>query len=177
MEIKASCKYDLNAMKAFTRRSMYIKANPKSRMIVTTILYSILMLLVVFCLIVVGHNSTLYTILGLCVLALLWLYFTYFLSPIIKYNAQVKMKDAKNEYIFYDDMIKASTEGDEFNGETKIEYSLFVKAYETNEYFFIYITKRQAFMVDKSTIEGGTAADIRKKLIFYLGDKYIVCNY
>lgn len=177
MEIKASCKYDLNAMKAFTRRNMYIKANPKSRMIVTTILYAILMLLIVFCLIVFGHNSTLYTILGLCVLMLVWLYFTYFLSPIIRYNAQEKMKDVKNEYIFYDDIIKASTEGDEFKGETKIEYSLLVKAYETNEYFFIYITKRQAFIIDKSTVEGGSPLEIRQKLMSCLDDKYIVCDY
>ena len=92
-------------------------------------------------------------------------------------KATAKMKDAVNEYIFLDDMIKVFTKSDEYNGEAKIEYSLFAKVYETSKYLFMYQTNNQAFVIDKSTIEGGTTEDIRMKLYSFLGDKYIICKY
>jgi FlaA1/EpsC-like NDP-sugar epimerase len=49
--------------------------------------------------------------------------------------------------------------------------------FETDKFFFIYINKRQMFVVDKATIEGGTAKEISSKLASVLGKKYIRCKY
>ena len=87
------------------------------------------------------------------------------------------MKDAENEYIFCDNVLKTFTKSQEYNGEAKFEYSLFVKVYETSKYFFMYQTNNQVLIVDKSTIEGGTVEEIRNKLSAFVKDKYILCKY
>ena len=65
----------------------------------------------------------------------------------------------------------------EFNGEAKVEYSLFVKGYETSKYFFLYQTNNQVYIVNKAFIEGGSCEEISDKLRSTLGKKYIVCKY
>ena len=87
------------------------------------------------------------------------------------------MKEAENEYVFYDNEIKAFTASTEYNGEAKIEYSLFVKVYETSKYFFLYQTNNHVFVVDKSTVEGGNINDIRTVLAGAINGKYIICKY
>ena len=87
------------------------------------------------------------------------------------------MKETENEYVFCDDVLRAYTKSQEYNGEAVIEYSLFDKVYETSKYFFLYQTNSQVFIVDKNTIEGGTAEQIRSRLSAVEGIKYTFCNY
>ena len=87
------------------------------------------------------------------------------------------MQNADNQYIFCDDVLKAFTKSREYNGESEIAYSLFVKVYETSKYLFLYQTNNQVFIVDKNTIEGGTVEEIRNKLSAFVTNKYIVCKY
>ena len=87
------------------------------------------------------------------------------------------MQNVENEYIFCDNVLKTFTKSQQYNGEAEIEYSLFVKVYETTRYLFLYQTNNQVFVVNKSTIEGGTIEDIRHKLTAYVKDKYIICKY
>ena len=87
------------------------------------------------------------------------------------------MKDIQNEYIFCNDELKAFTKSVEYNGEVAIEYSFFVKVYETTKYLFLYQTNNQVFIVDKNTVEGGTIEEIRNKLSAFVKDKYILCKY
>ena len=46
-----------------------------------------------------------------------------------------------------------------------------------SDYFFLYQTNNQAFLVDKSTVEGGSVDDIRNKLSSFVKDKYYICKY
>ena len=95
----------------------------------------------------------------------------------MQYKSLAKMKEAENEYIFYDNELKVFTASPEYNGEAKIEYSLFVKVYETAKYFFLYETNNQVFAVDKSTVEDGSASQIRAVLTEAINGKYIICKY
>ena len=87
------------------------------------------------------------------------------------------MQNVENQYIFCDNVLKTFTKSQEYNGQAEIEYSLFVKVYETSRHLFLYQTNNQVFIVDKNTIEGGTAQDIRSKLTTYVKDKYIICKF
>ena len=87
------------------------------------------------------------------------------------------MKDIENNYLFNDNVLKVSSKSEEYSGEAEIEYSLFTKVYETSAYFFLFQTNNQAFIIDKSTIEGGSADDIRNKLTSFVKDKYFICKY
>ena len=44
-------------------------------------------------------------------------------------------------------------------------------------YFFIFHTKNQAFVVEKSTFSGGTPEELRDKLSVLLGKKYYINKY
>lgn len=101
----------------------------------------------------------------------------YFLLPKIRYNSFARMKDITNEYTFCDEVLMITTKAAEYNGQGEIKYSLIVKVYETTKYFFIFQNKSQVLMIDKSTIVGGTADEIREKIQGAMSRKYIVCNY
>ena len=108
---------------------------------------------------------------------MLWNAYMWFFYPKVRYNALAKLKNTQNEYVFTDEKIFVITTGAEYSGEAEIEYSLFVKVYETSKYLFLYQTNNQVFIVDKSTVEGGTVEEIRNKLSTFLKAKYITCKY
>ncbi len=176
MEIKAKCKFDFESIKALTHLSLFKKASPKKRFLTWSIISTILAVIIVLEMIIFSDPMLIEVLLVAIVLFLFECYL-YFLLPKIRYKAVAKMKDAENEYIFCDNVLITFTKSQEYNGEAEIEYSLFVKAYETSKYFFMYQTNNQVFIVDKSTVEGGTVEDIRSKLTTHIKDKYIICKY
>ena len=176
MEIKAKCKFNFDSIKALTHLSLFKKSNPKKRFLTWSIISGILAVIVFLEMIIFSDAMPIEL---LCVAVLLFLFecYLYFLLPKIRYKALAKMKDAENEYIFCDNVLKTFTKSQEYNGEAEIEYSLFVKVYETSRYLFLYQTNNQVFIVDKNTIEGGTVEEIRNKLSAFATNKYIVCKY
>lgn len=177
MEIRAKCKFDFDSVKALAHLTMFKRANPKKRLIFLSFAFAILFGIIILEMVIFDVDSILLVLLGVDIVWLTVLYFWYFFIPKIKYKSLSKMKDIENEYIFYDDELKAFTKSEEYNGKAAIEYSFFVKVYETSKYFFMYQTNNQVFLVDKSTVEGGTVEDIRNKLSAYTKDKYIICKY
>ena len=176
MEIKAKCKFDFDSIRALTHLSLFKKANPKKRFLTWSIISAILAVVIIFEMIVFSDAMLIEL---LCVAGVLFLLecYLYFLLPKIRYKALAKMKDAENEYIFCDNVLKTFTKSQEYNGKAEIEYSLFVKVYETSRYLFLYQTNNQVFIVDKFSIENGTVEDIRNKLSAFVKDKYIICKY
>ena len=177
MEIKAKCKFDKDSIRALAHLSTFKKSNPKKTVIARTILCLILLLVIVAELVVFDFDVVPIILIVVDLLVILIDFFMYFGLPKIQYKALAKMKDVENEYIFCDNVLKTFTKSQEYNGEAEIEYSLFVKVYETSKYFFMYQTNNQVFIVDKSTIEGGTVEEIRSKLSAFVKDKYILCKY
>ena len=178
MEIKAKGKLDFKAIKALTHLTMFKKANPKKSFLTLLIILTVLTGILVFEMIFFSDYTLLLSLtLSLDFFLVLLLCYSYFLLPKITYKSMAKMKDAENEYIFYDGFLKGFTKINEYNAEARIEYSSLVKVYETSKYLFLYQTKQQAYIVDKSTIEGGTVEEIRNNISAFLKDKYIICKY
>jgi len=176
MEIKAKCKFDFDSIRALTHLSLFKKANPKKKFLSWSIISAILAVIIILEMIIFSDAMLIEL---LCIAGLLFLLecYLYLLLPKIRYKALAKMKDAENEYIFCDNVLKAFTKSQEYNGEAEIEYSLFVKVYETSRHLFLYQTNNQVFIVDKNTVEGGTVEEIRNKLSAFATNKYIVCKY
>ena len=176
MEIRAKCKFDFESIRALTHLSLFKKANPKKRFLTWSIISAILVVIIIFEMIVFSDAMLVEL---LCVVIILFLLecYLYFLLPKIRYKALAKMKEVENEYIFFDNVLKTFTKSQEYNGEAEIEYSLFVRVYETTKHLFLYQTNNQVFIVDKSTIDGGIIGDVRNKLTAFVKDKYIICKY
>lgn len=177
MKIKAKCKYDLDSVKALTHLAMYKKADPKKRLIFWSAVFVILFIIIVLEMIAFGMDAILFVLLSVEIFGLFLIYFWYFIIPKIQYKSLAKMKNVENEYVFCDNVLKVFTKSQEYNGEAEIEYSLFIKVYETSRYLFLYQTNNQVFIIDKSSVEGGTVEEIRNQLSAFVKDKYIVCKY
>ncbi len=177
MEIKAKCKYDKEVVKSLLHLSLYKKSNPNKSFVFrsVTCCFPILFGICYYSNFRFTFIPITYIVCGL--IAIVCNFFMHFIVPKIQYKSLAKMKNVENEYIFCDDVFKSFTKNNEYTGSAEIEYSLFVKVYETSKYFFLYQTQNQVFIVDKSTIENGTADDIKNKLLSYVKDKYIVCQY
>lgn len=177
MEIKAKCKYDYEGSKAISYVCSYKKKKPSKTMLLHIIFVLALALLALNLVGLTGEWGTNPLVLVICGLMVILELTVYFLMPRIQYNSMSKMKDISNDYIFRDEDFEASTDSEEYKGATVIKYSLLEKVMETGEYFFIFQNKRTVFLVDKATLEGGTAEELRGKLQPVLGKKYITCKY
>lgn len=177
MEIKAKCKFDEDSIRALFYVSMHKKRDPKKAAITTTVLCLALFLLIVVSIIFLGFDLYSVCLLVSDMLIMGMFLYSYLILPKLQYKRMGKMKDAENDFVFYENTLKMATKNEVYSGESEIEYHLFVKVYETSRYFFLFQPNNTAIIVDKSTIEGGTAEDIRAKLTSVLNEKYVVCKY
>ena len=177
MKIKAESKYDFESMKALTYAAQFKKGKPKICMVFYMVIYALLAALVITEMILFGADTLLIIqFVLICLLVLIQL-FTFFLLPGIRYKKMGKMKDMKNEFLFTDENIEIKSGNSNYSGQAVLQYSYIHKVYETGKYFFIFQNRASAFIVEKNTITGGTAENIRKKLSSVLGKKYKLCRY
>ncbi|MBQ8474713.1 MAG: YcxB family protein [Clostridia bacterium] len=176
MEIKATCKYDFNAVRALTHLS-FSKKNPEKRLISNAVLFGLLIAICIFGLINFEDKSIYYMGISFAVICALLLSFIYFFLPKIQYNSMGKMKDAETEFIFTDEEIKVVTTGIEYVGESALKYTLLVKAIETENFLFLFQTNKQAYIVDRASVSETEMESLRNKLCNTLGKKYEIRNY
>lgn len=120
------------------------------------------------------------TILLICFLTMLFLG-EFFIFPLIvlaiiqlvmntsivpKFYANLSIKDDKNiigivnEYTFSKNNIAVTNE----LGNTKIEYTKLYSCVETDDYYYFYISKNQAFLVSKESLEKSEISFIRESV-------------
>lgn len=177
MEIRAKSKFDLESIRALCHLQFYGKANPKVRMRIRMCCYIALLSLIVVELVIFGFERRTLILLGVWLMMILLECFAFFISPKIQFRALAKLQYAENQYTFCDDVLKVVTVSEYIQGKEELQYSLFVKVYETSDFFFLFQTRNQVLIVDKSTIENGTEEDLRNKLTASVQGKYIVCHY
>ncbi len=181
MQIRASGTLNLEAVKALYYFHIFKKKSPQKEMRKNFILTGVAVVVAIFAFLLsdsmdLPSKFLLGLVVGLvaCVVLLAVLLFA---VPKYQYNALVNMKDAVNNYLFYDDRIHITTTGQDFNGETEIKYSLLFKAGETKKYLFLYQNKTQVYVVDKSTFSGNECQQLAQRLQVILGEKYVLCEY
>ncbi len=177
MEIKAKCKIDYESVKALTRLSIFRRIDPQKCVILWNTLFGILTAAKILEIILFGFDPTLLELLIYTVFLYFFGVFFYFIYPKICYNNLANLKDAENEYVFGDDSITVTTKSSSYNGSSTIDYLLIVKAYETTKYIFMYQTKNQVLIVDKSYVTDEDTEAIRSKLSSVLQKKYVTCKY
>ena len=177
MEVRAKCKFDPASIRALSHLQFYGKYNPKVRMRLRMCFYLAVLSLFVVNIILFGFEQKFLTMFVVCLLVIFFECFAFFIYPKIQFRAMAKLQYASNEYTFCDDVLKVVTVSDYFQGNEELRYSLFIKVYETSAFFFLFQTKTQVLIVDKSTIENGTEEEIRNQLTASMQGKYIVCHY
>lgn len=177
MNIKAKCVYDYETCRAVAHIASYKKANPKKTVIMRFIFVLAFVALDLYVMNMSEISFVNYMYLACGAFIILLDLFMYFIMPVVQYKSMSKMKDLENSYIFYDDEFTAACNSEEYSGQAAVKYSLLIKVMETKKYFFLYENKRQIFVVDKTTLENGTAEEMREKISAVVRKKYIVCKY
>lgn len=99
----------------------------------------------------------------------LWLAFLAGIYPKIRYNKNKFTHNMENKFVFTQDGFAMYQCGGDTESSADIKYSAVFKIFETKEFFYIYLTQNQAYIVEKSTLEGGTPYDLREMFIKSVG--------
>lgn len=178
MGIQASCTFDEKTLTALNRCMLTRKRDPKKRLWTIAVVYGLLGALILLELWWLGPNSMLTFMLILLIVVFLCCLYRYFWAGKVRYCRLGSMQGIVNSYVFYQDEMAVASNSTGYNADGKIQYHLIKKVKETSAYFFIFMNNNQAFIVEKSTITGGTADQIRGYLSIWVDEKkYTVCKY
>lgn len=179
MEIKASSKYDWKTLNKFCYFTVFTRYKINTIYYTLLILHMLLTLLpvlpdIIDCSRAYGFSFDMIddAVIFYGTFAICWLLFILFL-PKIKYGNRKSKQNAENEYVFMDEKIQFVQDATDVNKSASIKYNAVYRVYETKEFFymFLYINKRETYIIDKSTVTGGTVEDLRMLLISKIGEK------
>lgn len=172
MEITASSIYNWETIKKYNFFHTFSKRKIGKLLIPTIVIVSIVMVLCTVLSIVGDFFDRTLLYLDILVIVLVFLeFFIWFAIPKISFKMNKLNKNFENHYTFKEDSLNVSGQNSELKGTTEISYQKLNCICETFDFFYIYINSRMAFIVDKSTISGGTEEQLRNYLIKAVGDK------
>lgn len=177
MEIAFSTTMDKKTVKAFYRVCLYAR-NPKKSMVIYTACLSVLAAIDLWQAYTYGWPTRQIVLSVIMALAAISQPFLYYVLPEIKFRAYAKRQTPTIHFVFGDEEVQVFAETSDFEDKAKIKYAMIDRVKETKDYFYIYMSKRQAFVVDKATAVGGTAEEVRNKLMSCLENKrYKILKY
>jgi hypothetical protein len=90
--------------------------------------------------------------------------FVYFSLPSVATKKSKNMIGSFNTYEFLSDELIIESNLPTATGQTKAKYDFIFKVYEKKDIFYFYISKQQAFFVNKTDIYEGTVSDLQSIL-------------
>lgn len=172
MNIKTVSKLDEKSTVTYLRAGMFF-FNP----LVSVIIYGMVSV-ALFVLALIGdiaegvYKDTL-VYAGLIVLITLMLLYLYFVMPKQRWKRIAASPKGETHLVFGENSLHITTYvGGERRKEGNAAYTDFDRYKETKNYFFLYVGKNQALIIDKAKLVGGDAAELRAKLKSYKSVKY-----
>ena len=175
MCIKTVSKINEKATTAYLRAGLFFFSP-----IISLIIYAVVTL-GLFAIVLIGdiaegsyRDTAVYSVIMALITAMLA--YLYFLFPKSRWKRIASTPKGETHLAFGENSVHITTfVGGERRKEGNVAYSSFVRFKETKNYFFIYVGRNQAVIIEKSRLEGGTALELREKLKQYksVGYKYI----
>ena len=174
MEINAKTTCSIKAVQLFTRASLFRMMKPITEVSVTLAILLFGALFSVVNIIREPYMNYLRILLVVSIVVIILEILLYFIPGKMQYKSFVKLGNPTSFITFTDNIVKMVTENERGDLHEKNEYcyNVFCKVVETNEYIFLFLTERSAFLIDKSTIENGSEEEIRAKLQSAFDKKY-----
>ena len=167
MKIEATSKYDWETVKRFNKFHNFTKSKALNIVVILMDALSLLGFLIIW----TSRLLTFELIMIYVVLlfANFMIVFTGFILPKIQYKQNKLLHGVVNKFTFENNKILIEQCGENTSATVTVSYGAIWRVYETKEYIYIYLNSRQAHTVDKSTIVGGTFADLRNVLSSAVG--------
>lgn len=171
MEIKVSSKYDWETVKKFYN---FNNLTRRRGLLVFFVIWFVFMSIPLANMIISGNfTSESAPTLTLFIVLTIAIVFIYIGLPKVRYNKNKIIHNSENFFAFGEDEIAIKSNNQLHNESCTIKYNAIWRIYETKGFIYIFINPNQANIVDKSTVEGGSAMDLRMLLISKIGaDKY-----
>lgn len=119
-----------------------------------------------------GFDLVIKTFLGLLIFLTLLMSILIYYLPKKYYKTAEKMLEGINRYKFYEDYFEVSKDTDKAKGSSQIRYNALYKIYEVPDYFYIFISRNQAYMVDKKGFSFPELDTVREIFRNKLGRKF-----
>ncbi len=177
MHMTASSVYDRETIRALTRFLMFRKYEPKKRLTMWTVIYAALIAVLILEMVLWGYSPWQLILVLACIAVMLLELYLFFRLPELRYKRMGKLAGIRNEYVFTDTHMDVTSSGEGYTGAATAQYELLRRVYETDACLYLYVDGNRCYIVDKSTLQGGTAEELRALLVRFVGRKYIRCNY
>ncbi len=162
MTIKASTQYTKEA----TRKLAQFSAAKTSGQIVVYVITELVMLFMSLLLILTAENRIQWAA-SVFLLAPLFLLLTpliVILMPRLTSNMSKNLWGCINQYEFTDEEIVVNSVMPTMNGQSRLNYNALDHIYETQDCFYIFLTKQQAFIANKPDITEGSVEELQELL-------------
>ena len=159
--IKASTVYDYETTRELYRFSIYKSKNPKIFLVLFNVCALIVVALFIVNFSIFSYDYSILVCMLIMIFCIALFNFMWFLMHKVNFEKRKLAKNAKNEYIFNEDDFEMSSNSIESSSSSKIKYSQIYKIYETKDYFYLFLDKASAAIVEKSGIENASAEDLR----------------
>ncbi len=172
MHLEASTLYTKEKLKEFVWFSFSPRRKSRQKVRSLLITYPILVV-VMFGLMLVSDMDNL--LLALAVLLAFMALFMFLILLYVPHMQYKKMKDRLADpiqYVFLDDHFTVHSDGPLVSGDTKATYEALFKAFETDDFFYLFIEPQRAFIVGKSDFSLGQPEELRARLRQALGKKF-----
>ena len=160
MEIKGTTKYTPEIFRKFQR--FHLTKN--KALLVCVIIYEIGLLLSIVRVCLTGNFEENLSGLIFAVIMVLLIPFVYIATPWLASRNSKNFAGIENSFIFKEEGLTAYSKGSTIDSKAEMKYELFYRVYETSDCFYIYQTKRQAFILLKQDIEENKVDDLRELL-------------
>ncbi len=169
MEIHAKATYNKETIKRF---ALVPAKQLKIMNIILAVIFAVAFAAEIYGVILL--EASISNIIFLALIVAFYYSYLYLIMPMLVYKQSKRISDSENSYIFTDKKFSVESSGEGINGRSEVEYTSLYKAVETKGFFYLYISKGQAMIVDKSTVTDGEAELIRQTIMLVLGKKYKV---
>lgn len=100
--------------------------------------------------------------------------FSSYYLPLLKFKSLGKILTAPQRIELYPEHFTVEMSGEEYSGQNSVCYEGLVKAYQTEDMFYLYISKHQAFLLPVDSLDGGAIAQLSSILEQKLGVNFKV---
>ena len=172
MNIKTVSKLDERSTITYLRAGMFFFSPLVSLIIFAAVSIGLFAMVIIGDVAEGSYKDTLVYTALIAFVAVMFLYL-YFVVPKQRWKRIAASPKGETHLNFCDNSVHVVTfVGGERRKEGNIAYTSFDRFKETKEYFFVYVGRTQALIVEKKKLSGGTALELRAKLKEYKSVKY-----
>lgn len=113
-------------------------------------------------------------VVALALIVLLVLILT--IMPRQYYKSMLPYLDGPTTFVFRDDGFAVDSTSTRWHGHTDSSYEALVKVYETDGFFYLYMSKTQVHLVGKADMAPGAPAELSRLFASKLGARFIVAT-